>query len=318
MRLKTFFISFILSTLVFWGMDVFIGRLENFLFFQEIAKNPEILTAQISRPEFFYPTPILKTGELTINTNSAISVWFDNLGHQKVLFRKDSNKKLPIASLTKLMTAYVVLEYYDISRVIKIPKKTVVEDENFGWFKIGESFSIESLLYSLLMESNNSAAAALSEVIGEDAFVELMNLEAKKVLGPNYQNTIFVNSTGLDSKESNGEVNYSTTQDLVKLTISFLKEQPLIWEILGHKEFDLYTSDGIFHHKIFNTNELLGKTPEIIGGKTGETQQAGGCLLLVLRAPNNQGFLINFILGSEDRFREMEKLIDWLKVAYQW
>ena len=67
-----------------------------------------------------------------------------------------------------------------------------------------------------------------------------------------------------------------------------------------------------------NTNKLLGEIPEIIGGKTGETPNARQCLLLAVEAPNEKGYLINIILGSESRFDEMRTLINWLSESYAW
>lgn len=339
MRLKVFLISLFLSMFFWSGMNAVAGKLDNFLFLQKLAKNPQIFTplekyslrgftAEVgqamleeelgAKKENSEPIRNSNIADMEINAKSAISIWVGNSGDEKILFKKDSDKKLPIASLAKLMTAYVVLENYELLQVVKIPKEAVGHDEDFGKFKIGESFTTENLLYPLLIESSNDAAIALAQVIGEDGFVDLMNLETKNILGSDYQDTLFVNPTGLDPKKPDGPINYSTTEDLVKLSIYLLKEQPLIWQILNYPEFDLYSYNGVFHHKILNTNELLGKIPGIIGGKTGETRQAGGCLILILESPNNNGFLINIILGSEDRFLEMQRLVDWLKEAYKW
>ena len=323
MKLKVFFAVFVLSLPFWWAVNVSTGKLENFLFWQEIAKNPQLLTARINsqifeeklRREKIIRNPAAE--ELEINARAAISVFTNNnFENQKILFQKNGNGILPIASLAKLMTAYVVLENYDIDQTIDISEKAVFQSEDFGNFKITESFKIKDLLYSLLMESSNDAAYALTEIIGEDAFAVLMNLEAKNILGKDNQNTIFGNAAGLDPKKNGNQFNFSTAEDLAKITVHLLKKQPFIWEILSQQDFDLYSSDGVFHHKIISTNELLGKIPGIIGGKTGETQQAGGCLILILKPKNNQGFLINVLLGSDDRFGEMEKLIDWVNLTY--
>ena len=337
MRLKYFFIALLISFPFWWGINALSEKDGNLEFLPAFSKKSAIfplwekfylrgLSAQVSQPilgaempkEIPEPTRKSDIGEIEIGAKSAISVWVDNSGQKKVLFEKDSNQKLPIASLTKLMAAFIVLEYYDSSQIVKIPKEAVGRDEDLEKFRAGESFKTEDLLYSLLIESSNGAVIALADLVGKDAFVELMNLETKSILGAEKSNTFFANYTGLDPKNPEEQSNYSTVEDLADLAIYLLKEKPIIWAILSYPDFDLYSSEGFFHHKILSTNELLGKIPEIIGGKTGETKQAEGCLVVLLESPNQRGFLINVILGSPDRFGEMEKLVDWLNSAYKW
>ena len=327
MNLKYFLVAFLISLLFWWGINPVRKGLEDFFVWRE-TKDSQILTAKINQKIFEVKLESLKPirnwriEDLKIEAKSAISVEVDNKGNQKVLFRKNSDKILAIASLTKLMTAKVVLDsnppatfppsagpYYDLSQIIEISKEAVEQEGEAGDFKIGEKFRVKDFLYSLLMESSNDAAQALAEVIGEKTFVELMNSEAKNL---NLESTHFANPTGLDHPK-----NYSTTEDLVKLA-NYLSKKPLIWEILSTPEFDLYSPEGIYHHRLLNKNELLGEIPGIVGGKTGWTPQAGDCLLLVLKSPKNQGYLINVILGSKDKFEEMRKLVEWIHKAYLW
>jgi len=131
--------------------------------------------------------------------------------------------------------------------------------------------------------------------------------------------SFFDNPTGLDPEESGTEINYSTANDLAKLVKSLL-EKPLIWEILSTPQYSLYGPE------LVNTNRFLIDDSNIwqnriIGGKTGYTEQAGGCLVLVMESPRDRGTLINVILGArgtEDRFNEMKRLVDWLNQAYKW
>jgi D-alanyl-D-alanine carboxypeptidase len=188
-----------------------------------------------------------------------------------------------------------------------------------GKLQAGESFSTEYLLYPLLMESSNGAAMALAQdypgMTLKD-FVGLMNLEAGKM---GLTNTFFDNPSGLDPEESQARINYSSAADLATFTQKLLSE-PLIWEILSLPRYSLYGPE------LINTNKfLLDETAywqnRIIGGKTGYTEKAGGCFLLTVKAPKGQGTLINIVLGAngrENRFDEMKKLVDWLKVAYKW
>lgn len=320
---KIFLLVFLISLPFFWGMNILEKNLEDFLFWYQMANNSRILTAQAKETflekELRYLKPIRnwQVEDIEIGAKSAISrLWTD--GASRVLFEKEGQKVLPLASLTKLMTAFVALENYELDEAIEISKEAVEEEGDFGNFKVGEKFSIRELLHSLLMESSNDAAFALTEKIGQNSFLGLMNLEAKEM---GLKSTFFVNPTGLDPDDPKALINYSSGQDLTRFT-GFLLEKPLIWQILSQKEYDLYGLDGVFHHRLFNTNELLWTEEHwgsrIIGGKTGWTPEAQGCLLLVLEAPKGKGFLVNIILGSENRFEEMTNLINWIHQAYKW
>ena len=257
---------------------------------------------------------------MKIEAKSAISVLVSEANRDRIIFRKSSDEKLPIASITKLITSLVVLENYDPSLPITVSEIFPVQNNDPGHLIAGEVYAAKSILYPLLIESSNEAAYSVAEVIGATNFVELMNLEAKKI-GMN--NSYFINSSGIDPVNPENGINYSTAEDLVAL-VKYISKKPEIMEIISLKEYDLISADGIIHHKLSTTNELLEKSDRVIGGKTGQTPTARGCLLLLLRTPGqnpdtkNKEYLINIILGSEDRFGEMEKLIDWEGKAYQW
>jgi len=314
MKLKIFFLAFLLSLPFWWGVNVLEKNLEEFLFVKLLSENPQILTATANQEEIkrklkdLRPVRNRDIEDFDLKAKAGISVFIKE-NRKKVLFNKSESEGLPIASLTKLMTSYIVLEHYNPEQIIKISEKAVKTEENFGEFKIGESFFVKDLLYPLLIESSNDAAIALAQIVGEEAFVGLMNLEAEDL---NLKNTYFVNSTGLDPEFNTPS--YSTSEDLVNLSQYLLKEHPEIFETLSIKELDFYTPVGNFHHHLVNKNELLGKLPEILGGKTGYTEKAKGCLLLITK--KNEGFLINVILGSDERFEEMENLLNWINKAF--
>jgi len=318
-NLKFFLIVFVLSLPFWWGVNVLGEKLENFFYWREISQNTQIFTAQIILEEKLNklkPIRHRNVEDLEIRATSVISVFLDNKGKEKILFEKESGKILPIASLTKLMTALVVLENYDFSKEIKISEKAVEQPEDLGKLVAERIFPVKYLLYPLLMESSNDAAFSLANdydgMTGEK-FVTLMNSAAQKL---NLNDTFFVNPSGLDpeTKTPKTKINYSTASDLAKLTKELLKK-PLIWEILSTPRYNFYGPE------LLNTNELLGEIPEIVGGKTGYTYTAGGCMVLVTIAPKDAGFLVNVILGTDGkngRFGEMKKLANWLNTAYKW
>jgi len=314
---KLFLITLVLSLPFWWGANLLEADLKNFFYQREFTHNPQILAAQANqlafeqRIESLKPLRNKEMADLSMVARSAISLLVNEQGEAKTLFKQDVDKPLPIASLTKLMTAYVVLANYDLAKEIKISQEAVGQEENFGKLDVGSFLSVETLLYPLLIESSNDAAFALAndyDGMTEQVFVELMNLEAQKM---GLENTYFVNVTGLDLDNST-KTNYSSARDLTIFTQKLLAT-PLIWQILAIPQINLYGSE------LVNSNQLLTRMPEIIGGKTGYTEEALGCFLLVLEAPKNNQYLINVILGTNNgRFHEMEKLINWLNQAYNW
>jgi len=317
MRFKIFLTAFLLSLSFWWGINLLEKNLEDIFFWQEVSQNTQIFTAQIS--PISKPVLLESVEPPQIAAKSAISVFLNDKKEMQVLFENNAEQKLPIASLTKLMTALVVLENYDLSKEIKVSKEAVSQEETFGQLQAGRVFPVEYLLYPLLMESSNDAAFALSndyEGMNEKKFVEMMNTKAKDL---GLENTCFFNSSGLEPDNAKTKINYSTANDLVKLT-KYLLSFPKIWQILSTPKYNLYGPE------LINTNELLFDESlswriRIVGGKTGYADEAGGCMLLVLRAPKNKGLLINVVLGTANsnvKFEEMKKLVEWLNHAYRW
>lgn len=324
MRKKILIISFILSLPFWWGMNVLGENLEDFLFQQEMVKNSQILSADINQKILENRIERLKferlqtenLKNLEIEARASIVIEIDSKGNERILFGKNPDEPLVIASLTKLMTALVIFdldETYDFSQLVPITKEAVLQEggSKYGDLRAGEELSVESLLYIMLIESSNDAAFALSELIGQEGFVGLMNFYANKL---GLETTKFVNSTGLEPDSPQGPRNLSSAQDLAELSKYILKNYPQIFEITSNLFYEVLKPDGSLHHLIpENTNELLGEVPEIIGGKTGWSPEAGGCLLLVLENPKG-GYFINIVLGAPDRFAEMRELIEAINI----
>lgn len=242
-----------------------------------------------------------------INAESAVSIEsnLQRLGEysNKIIFEKESNTPRPIASLTKLMTAIIVLDNpegsYNFTDTAVVDNVADSQDAMKQDVKLGDVLPIKSFLEIMLVESSNKAAYALSELIGEEKFVGLMNKKAKEL---GLQNTFFTDPTGLSSQD------VSTANDLAKLAEYILKSNNYskIAEISGEKELFVPGFGNIV-----NTDQLLGEIPDIVCSKTGFTTAAKGCLLLVINNAKNNNYLINVILGADDRFFEMRKLINY-------
>jgi len=319
-NIKFFLVCFILSVFFWSGVNILEKGLEDFFYVRELEKNPLVLTADISYFALLNtekPVRIQEIPDLKISAKSAISVFVDSQEKDLILFEKNKSEKLPIASLTKLITALVASNMYELSDTIEISKQAVGQEGDEIELKIGEVLSVKELLHMALIESSNDAAYALAtpniqtERLGEKSFVDLMNMEAYHNVGLNPETTYFINPTGLDPKDLSQITNHSTTEDLVKLAKYLIKYKPEILEILSQRE------NGDFTYILENTNKLLGEIEGIIGGKTGYTDRARGCLILILEGPRKNTFLINVILGSENRFKEMEQLINWTEEAFR-
>ena len=328
--IKLFFISIIASLFFFYGANVLGENLEEY-FFAQISAPIEQQNNVFENSVYEHKQKLIsELSEPDIKPKSAISVRIDKEGNSEVLFEQNSEQILPIASLTKLMVAYMVFEYpeyYDFSKPVIVSKRAVAQEENFGQLRWGEKISIENLLHFILIESSNDAAYALSEATSGnlESFVGLMNLEAEKNL--KLKNTKFVNPTGLDPDNLSNMKNVSCAKDLSKLSQTIIQKYPEIFEISRKMSFEATNGSGRLHHLVKNKNKLLdpeheicqdddkwrAQIPNIVGGKTGYTEEAGGCVLLVMK--NRKGdYIVNVVLGSEtqqSRFIEMKKLAQW-------
>ena len=267
------------------------ARLEDF-FYRQFYLEPTTFLAQVPIKE---TVNRILPEEAEIQAKSVLVLKISEDGNQEIIFEKDSQMRLPIASLTKLMTALISLENQKLSKAI----------ETAG----GEKLEVRELL-KMALESSNDAAQALAEALGSENFLALMNSRAAAI---GLRSTKFSTPTGLEA-----ENNFSTARDLANLVLTILREQPVIFEISRQPEIAIFASDGRVDHRAVNTNELLRSLDlsgdlKIIGGKTGFTEEAGGCLVLVLRDREGNTY-IDVLLGTAGngaRFLEARKLIEF-------
>ena len=260
------------------------------------------------------PSRIKGVADFNIEAKSALVL---DVGTDTVLYSKNSDEKMPIASLTKIMTALVVLESIDLNDTVTISKNAFDTAGRKDSLVVNEKIKAEDLLKIMLIRSNNTAAVSLAEHSSGsvEEFVKLMNQKAESL---GLKNTNFSNPTGFDSDE-----NYSTAYDLAQL-FDYASDELLIWEILRIQECrggsrPAPTSlDGNIKHNLKNTNLLLGKLENITGGKTGLTDEAGQCLALIVGDPVNNHRIISIVLNAEDRFLETERLVRWVFGSYAW
>lgn len=296
-NLQRFFLAFFLSLPFWWVVNFFQNILESYCTAQILKPFEEMSFVKFEQP---------KKPPLDLNVKSALALKIYKSGREKILFEKNSEEILPIASLTKLMNALIVLENsenFDLEKEVLISKKAADQEnvpEN-GNLRPGEKLKLKTLFEYMIAFSSNDSAYALAELIGVDNFVQKMNEKAESL---GMKNTRFANPTGLDpgflsfSLETKEVFNYSTAKDLAILAKYILREFPLIYEI---------STQNPYYKKFVSKNNILG-------GKTGYTEEAGGCLILILSS--DSAYILNIILGAPSlkvRNEAMQQLINWLE-----
>jgi D-alanyl-D-alanine carboxypeptidase (penicillin-binding protein 5/6) len=227
--------------------------------------------------------------------------WFvENTATGDVLATHNASTRMPIASITKLMTVLVALGHHKLSDVVTVdPRVTRVGQETID-LRAGEQMTVRDLVKGALIQSANDAADALALSVAPNfpAFAVLMNEKAKQL---GLRNTNFVRPDGLDAP---GE--YSTARDVARLAIDAMRV-PIIRDTVRDKTATI--SGGRTLH---TWNLLLGVLPGVIGVKTGHTSQAGWCQVAAIRG---QGVTIYaVILGSPSeaqRDTDLEAMLEW-------
>jgi D-alanyl-D-alanine carboxypeptidase (penicillin-binding protein 5/6) len=229
----------------------------------------------------------------------------------QVIASQDPTARIEPASLTKIMTAYVVFgalrdKKVTLDQKINVSVRAWKVDASSSKMFIDPAtpVSVDDLLHGLMVQSGNDAAVALAEAVAgdESAFVFLMNKEAQRM---GMKNTKFANPHGLPSPD-----NFSTAQDLSILAARVILDFPEFYKIDSQKSFT--------YNKITqpNRNRLLWLDPTVDGMKTGHTEGAGYCMIASARRPNGglQRRLISVVLGTnsdQTRTQESQKLLNW-------
>lgn len=218
-----------------------------------------------------------------------------------VIFEKNSHEKLPMASTTKIMTAVVALENADPAKAVTIHDGACGIEGSSIYLSSGEILTLEDLLYALMLESANDAAAAIAYEIagGIDEFAVMMNETAARI---GLSESHFTNPHGLDD-----ENHYTTANDLAKLTAYALKNEEFRKIVSTYKhQIPLRGNEGI--RVLLNHNKLLRISDDVIGVKTGFTKHSGRCL--VSAAEHDGVCVIAVTLNAPDDWRDHTMLHD--------
>jgi D-alanyl-D-alanine carboxypeptidase len=243
--------------------------------------------------------------ELAERLSASGVVVIDAQSGQRV-FGRQHNIPRPMASLTKLMTALIIVEHHQLSEIVRVPKGIDAMQSTVR-LPAGEQFTVGDLLSAMLIASSNDAAAtlALFHSGSTEAFAKEMNVRSA-ILG--LHSTVFENPVGLDDPEQ-----HSTPQDLAWLTMAALRH-PSIQRRLGMRGAIITSLQGssvnLAHtHALMHTTRKADDdvSPMVLAGKTGTTNGAGQCLMTVVEEGHRRYIVI--LLDSLQRYRDMHAIL---------
>jgi D-alanyl-D-alanine carboxypeptidase (penicillin-binding protein 5/6) len=226
----------------------------------------------------------------------------------QILVSQNPEQRLAPASLTKIMTAYLVFQSLaqgslQLDEQVRVSKKAWRTPGSRMFIEVNSQVSIQDLLRGLVVQSGNDAAVALAEHIAGDeaSFVQMMNNQAR-LLG--LQHTHFMNATGLPDDN-----HYSTAHDLAQISAATIRDYPDLYALYAEKT---YTYNNISQR---NRNALLWRDPSVDGVKTGHTQAAGYCL--VAAAERDGMRLISVVLGADSKSQRLKESQALLNYGYR-
>lgn len=236
----------------------------------------------------------------------AQSVYVWDMNKDRVIYAKNSEEILPLASLSKVMTALIAKEAMS-DRYIQISTNDLAAEGDDGLMGY-EMWKVDDLIDFMLIVSSNDGADSLASAytaLKGERFVDAMNRAASSL---NLSSLYFTNPSGLDAQDLTESGGYGSIKDVVLLFDYVLQEYPTLLEATREDTL-VFTSASNFQHVAENTNNLVDRIPFMVGSKTGFTDLAGGNLVIVFDAGIGERYIIG-LLGSsiEGRFVDMEKL----------
>jgi D-alanyl-D-alanine carboxypeptidase len=220
----------------------------------------------------------------------------------RLLYAQQGDKRMRIASLTKIMTAIVAIEQGKLSDQVTVSKNAFGKEGSSIYLKLGEEMSLHHLLYGLMLRSGNDAATAIAEHVGgsEEGFVYLMNEKAREL---GMEHSRFMNPHGLDHND-----HYSTANDMAKLT-AYALQNPVFQEIVKTEVKKVPNPSEAWDHVWSNKNKMLNMYDGSDGVKTGYTKIAKRCL--VSSATRNGQQLAVVTLNDPNDWLDHRNLLDW-------
>jgi len=225
-----------------------------------------------------------------------------------VLASWNADTQAPMASVTKVLTAMVVIDSVGLDEVVTIPDFVTNIRGSTAGLVAGEEWTVGDLLIAMLVRSGNDAALTLGHYVGGesiDKFVVMMNAKAREL---GLENTHFANPNGLDHQE-----HYSSARDLLAI-IAASQEYPDIQRIARIRIVTMPEGPDGESRTFTNTNKLLGAYPGTLGVKTGDTPWADKVLLGVTEQAGRTVYSV--VMGSDDHFSDTREIVDWAYSTY--
>ena len=254
--------------------------------------------------EFFIPKGPSRNWNVLDPAIRSESALIYSLSDDFAFLSYNTYKAWPAASLTKLMTAAVILEEVGKAKKMEVTDDAVNTEGVAGGLKAGDIYIAEDLLKIMLLTSSNDAATAFEIYLGKDEFVKKMN---KKAADLGMINTIFHDASGLS------DLNETSANDMLALIKYILENHP---EILGWTRIQSVTLQPLnstANQTVYNINSL-SKESDFLGGKTGTSDQAGENLVSIFSLRDKK--LAVVILGSQNRAEEVRSVLTWVGDAY--
>lgn len=257
-----------------------------------------LLAAVIST--FYCTVSAMATEMPEVTAKGAVVI---NADTGEVLFRKNADKRLPMASTTKIMTTILAIEHGRLDEQFTVDSQAVKTEGSSMGLCENDKVTVRALCYGMMLPSGNDAANCTAVRISGsiESFVGLMNQKAQQL---GLSDTHFVTPSGLDD---NTDEHYSTAQDMAKLT-RYAMHNSTFREICSAKKVKLCFGDPPYERWLYNTNKLLSSCHGVIGVKTGFTDKAGRCL--VSCCERNGARLICVTLGDRNDWRDHSMLYD--------
>ena len=244
-------------------------------------------------------------------TLDAEAVYVKDMVTGEVLYAHNSEAQLPLASLTKIMTALVSARLFPQDEAIVMDANALAEEGEQG-FRLGQVWKLHDLLDLTMVSSSNDGAAAIAYAFDREkgvggSFVEAMNQTAA-ALG--LTQTYFLSATGLDVHDDTYATAYGSAHDIATLFVYTLEKAPVLLAATGAHSITRRALDGT-ELSVESTNDAYDNIPWLVAGKTGFTDTAGGNLVVVFEAGLAHP-VVAVVLGStkEGRFEDMEKLAE--------
>ncbi len=276
---------------------------------EDVSNNAAAVIASQELP------PSVTFGELPLQAKAA---YVYDLQTDTVLYEKNADTPLPLASVTKLMTALITHEILETNDTVAIDLAAVLQDGDSGLIG-GETFDVATLNDLVLMTSSNDGAYALADAaggvlgVGADSFVAAMNIRAEQL---ELSSLAFKNPTGLDIQNEQQPGAVGSAADVAQLLSYIVTEYPEILESTTELSKRFYNDAGAYHDAR-NTNGTVAEIDGLLGSKTGYTDLAGGNLAIVYDAGLNHPIVI-VVLGSSrtGRFTDVLTLVDAVNDAF--